>query len=93
MVCRECGTEIADKALICYRCGASTEKTAAAVRPTSRPERRRMGISLAALALLMLAGLFMGQVTTDAVPTWVSWTLGGLAVVLVIWWLARRGTR
>lgn len=52
-----------------------------------------MGISLAALALLMLAGLFMGQVTTDAVPTWVSWTLGGLAVVLVIWWLARRGTR
>ena len=24
MQCRSCGTEIADKALICYRCGAAT---------------------------------------------------------------------
>jgi uncharacterized membrane protein YvbJ len=24
MICRNCGTEIADKALICYRCGAAT---------------------------------------------------------------------
>jgi len=24
MICRSCGTEIADKALICYRCGTAT---------------------------------------------------------------------
>lgn len=24
MLCRSCGTEIADKALICFRCGAAT---------------------------------------------------------------------
>ena len=24
MQCRNCGTEIADKALICYKCGAAT---------------------------------------------------------------------
>jgi hypothetical protein len=24
MICRQCGTEIADKALICYRCGRAT---------------------------------------------------------------------
>jgi len=24
MTCRNCGTEIADKALICYRCGKAT---------------------------------------------------------------------
>jgi len=24
MICRHCGTEIADKALICYRCGNAT---------------------------------------------------------------------
>jgi hypothetical protein len=24
MMCRNCGTEIADKALICYRCGTAT---------------------------------------------------------------------
>ena len=26
MKCRECGTEIAEKALICYRCGASVQE-------------------------------------------------------------------
>ena len=26
MKCRECGTEIAEKALICFRCGASVEE-------------------------------------------------------------------
>ena len=26
MKCRECGTEIADKALICFRCGASVQE-------------------------------------------------------------------
>ena len=24
MICKHCGTEIADKALICYRCGQAT---------------------------------------------------------------------
>ena len=24
MVCRNCGTEIADKAIVCYRCGTGT---------------------------------------------------------------------
>ncbi len=24
MVCRQCGTEIAEKAIICYRCGTAT---------------------------------------------------------------------
>jgi len=24
MICRHCGTEIADKAIICYRCGRAT---------------------------------------------------------------------
>ena len=26
MKCRECGTEIAEKALICFRCGASVQE-------------------------------------------------------------------
>ena len=31
VTCRQCGTEIADKALICYRCGAATTE------PTFKP--------------------------------------------------------
>jgi hypothetical protein len=33
MQCRNCGTEIADKALICYRCGTAT--TEAKYKPAS----------------------------------------------------------
>lgn len=25
MVCRQCGTEIAEKAIICYKCGTATQ--------------------------------------------------------------------
>jgi uncharacterized membrane protein YvbJ len=38
MICRNCGTEIADKALICYRCGTAT--TEAKYRPASLEPRR-----------------------------------------------------
>ena len=57
MQCRQCGTEIADKALICYRCGAAT--TEPVFRPGSQSERRvsmRM-IALGVVALAALAAL------------------------------------
>ncbi len=37
MVCRQCGTEIADKAIICYKCGTAT------ALPESKPARRTTG--------------------------------------------------
>jgi hypothetical protein len=36
MLCRSCGTEIADKAIVCYRCGEGTSdpvRKAVAIRP------------------------------------------------------------
>jgi hypothetical protein len=55
MLCRSCGTEIADKALICYRCGTAT--TEAKFKPHV-PERRRsrstIAIAVVVLALLVL---------------------------------------
>ena len=38
MQCRQCGTEIADKALICYRCGTAT--TEAKYKPVPLGPRR-----------------------------------------------------
>ncbi len=59
MICRHCGTEIADKALICYRCGAATSD------PVRRPAavRGRSGgvFSLVAMVLLALLGLYLGM--------------------------------
>ncbi len=54
MQCRQCGTEIADKAIICYRCGAGT--TDPVRRPVALKGRRRgwPGL-LGAIAPLLLA--------------------------------------
>jgi len=61
MQCRTCHAEIADKALICYRCGAPT--TDAKYQPTGLPSAgggsRLIWIVVAILALAVVAGLVL----------------------------------
>jgi len=75
MICAHCGTEIADKALICYRCGNAT--TEPRIKPPTegslfeRPRRRRMPIVaivilIVLIALAVLAWLLAG---TGSTPT------------------------
>ena len=60
MQCRQCGTEIADKALICYRCGTAT--TEAKYQPTPIGRSRSpvswlvVAVGLAAVAAAALYG-------------------------------------
>ena len=60
MQCRNCGIEIADKALICYRCGTAT--TEARFKPAPLNPRRRLPVSvitaLTAAAALAAAALY-----------------------------------
>ena len=51
MKCRNCGAEIADKALICYRCGTAT--TEAKYRP-ARIRSRRSSLTLTVVVLIAL---------------------------------------
>jgi uncharacterized membrane protein YvbJ len=57
VTCRNCGAEIADKALICYRCGTAT--TEAKYQPAElgagRSRSRLVWIVLAILALAVVA--------------------------------------
>ncbi len=92
MRCRNCGTEIADKAIVCYRCGESTtdpvRKPAAITRGGSRL------LPLVALVLLALAALFLGQAGQTAVPAGyrlpAEVALGAAIVVAVIRVVRRR---
>jgi hypothetical protein len=58
MICTHCGTEIADKALICYRCGnATTEprvKPPAAGPLFDRPRRRRPPMTAVVLVIILV---------------------------------------
>ena len=57
MTCTACGTEIADKALICYRCGKATSEPR--VKPpdagTIFPRRRRAPLPIIAVAIVIAA--------------------------------------
>jgi hypothetical protein len=58
MICRQCGTEIADKAIICFRCGAGTTDPVRKAVPVRR--KRSPLLSLVVLVLLLLLGLYLG---------------------------------
>jgi hypothetical protein len=91
MTCRQCGTEIADKALICYRCGAATTKRR--VTPPARvPAQGGSLPALLALVVLVAAGLFMGQAGQGAIPREAGYVIAALAAVAIVWRLvaARR---
>ena len=59
MTCTHCGTEIADKALICYRCGKST--TEPRIQPPSAgslfEHRRRSRLPIIVVAVLVILAL------------------------------------
>jgi len=64
MQCRNCGAEIADKALICYRCGTAT--TEARYQPA--PIGRRRSSTMLRTIVLILAIL----AAVVAVYLWLS---------------------
>ena len=59
MKCRECGTEIAEKALICFRCGTSVQE--AVHRPYVAPKKKRPLIVYVIFALLVLIAIVLAM--------------------------------
>lgn len=81
MICRNCGTEIADKAIICYRCGTATTD------PVRKPAeiRRQRGnlLPLVALILLILLGLYLGTAGRTVLPAAREYQLGALFAIML----------
>ena len=84
MICRQCGTEIADKALICYRCGTAT--TDAQFKPASAPRSRLpLVVTLVAVVVLVAFAFVLGRSATvgGQAPRYITWVAAALAVLIV----------
>ena len=93
MQCRACGTDIADKAIVCYRCGTATSDPVR--RPAVVTPRRRPLVSLLIVAVLAVLAIFLGQASrTAGNPDWFQLAAGlcagGALAVLLLRTLRRR---
>lgn len=85
MQCRNCGTEIAEKALICYKCGAPTTDAKYQPPPVGRRAGSRSSLlaTALALALLVVLALYMGRMPGGQAPRYVTWIAVAVAILVV----------
>ena len=57
MQCRQCGAEIADKALICYKCGTATTEAKYQPAPLPRAGASSSRTPLLVVIAIVIAGL------------------------------------
>ena len=55
MTCRSCGTTIADKAIVCYKCGTPTMETPVRAKGTAGKGKSRRILLWVALAVAIAA--------------------------------------
>lgn len=77
MTCRNCGTDIADKALICYRCGTATSERRI-TPPAERPRRGPLPVVVTLLLIVLGAVLAVPQLA-EGTPRLLGW----IAVVIL----------
>jgi anti-sigma factor RsiW len=91
LYCQHCGTEISDRAIVCFRCGQPTSAPAGArPAPGRRTGSQPAWLALTALLALVAAGLFMARAASGQVPAPVSYTVAALAAVVLVWRILRR---
>jgi hypothetical protein len=86
MRCRSCGTEIAEKALICFRCGTATTEAVHKPVPIGVPRWSTSDIAtLIALDLIALVGVYVGFTADSDATRLAGWALFGVGTLLVVW--------
>jgi hypothetical protein len=88
MKCRNCGTEIADKALICYRCGEATTAPKVAP-PPAPPTRGPIPVIIAILLLIGVAVLVLPELEPGT-PRIAGWVTLVVVTALTVWTLRPR---
>ncbi len=91
MVCGTCGSTIADKAIVCYRCGAATAIPAAL--PKSLPPVTRPWPIIAVMAALAAAFAYLASVEETGTARQIGFGLVALVTLLWAGHLAWHGRR
>lgn len=92
MTCRTCGTQIADKAIVCYRCGAATTDPVRAPAPVGRRGGGGPHI-VTVVAPLILALVLIVLARSSAFPeplTYAAWAAAIAGLLALVVRLARR---
>ena len=90
MECKNCQTEIDDKALICFRCGVAT--TDPVRRPAEMAPRRagRWTPVLLGAVFLVVAGFFLTRASDGQPTSPMVWVMLGAAGALLVYRLRFR---
>jgi hypothetical protein len=88
MICKNCGTEIADKALICYRCGQATFE--AQRKPAQVGPRRGALLITLLLIVLVVGAAVVGVVDQQREVQLAAWTIAAIGAIIVAWRLLGR---
>jgi uncharacterized membrane protein YvbJ len=92
MQCRQCGTEIADKAIVCFRCGAATTDPVRKALPVK--PRRMPVVSAGIIIVLLVLAFFLWQASRTAanpeLPQLAAGLALGAAIVVLLLRVLRR---
>jgi hypothetical protein len=86
VICRACGTEIADKAIVCYRCGAPTAEPRPPRPALTRGARARRAV----LAFLAVVVLIAASVRLVPLAPHGAWRLGAYGVLMLVTFIVLR---
>ena len=83
MNCKTCGTEIADNALICYRCGEATQQPER--QPAEHAVRRRWPVVVLATVFVLSVAFFLSLTFGGRQVDPAVWLMLAAAGVLLAW--------
>jgi hypothetical protein len=91
VTCRSCGHQIADNAIVCYKCGTPTEMPAPAVKPRPSASRRPRWLVVTVFVGVVALDLWALSHTSPGTPArWAMWAILVLMAVAAVDGIRRR---
>jgi zinc ribbon protein len=83
MKCRQCGSEIADNALVCYRCGTATSEPK--YKPPAARKRSSGNLVTAVLALVLavLCAMYVTEFGDGGASSGLRWAIVVVAASII----------